>query len=82
MTAKEIQKRNIKAESLKVLQSEDGKFFVESEKGTLCIGWLRGWFDWCLLYSGKKRSILRIPVYVFTLSYPDFYFSCGEYCGE
>ena len=33
MTAKEIQKRNIKAESLKVLQSEDGKFFVESEKG-------------------------------------------------
>jgi predicted nucleic acid-binding Zn finger protein len=33
MTAKEIQRRNIKAESLKVLQSEDGKFFVESEKG-------------------------------------------------
>ena len=33
MTAKEIQRRNVKAESLKVLQSEDGKFFVESEKG-------------------------------------------------
>jgi len=33
MTAKEIQKRNAKAENLKVLQSEDGQFFVESEKG-------------------------------------------------
>jgi hypothetical protein len=35
MTAKEIQKRNAKAESLKVLQSEDGQFFVESEKGKI-----------------------------------------------
>ncbi len=35
MTAKEIQKRNEKAESLKVLQSEDGQFFVESEKGKI-----------------------------------------------
>jgi predicted nucleic acid-binding Zn finger protein len=33
MTAKEIQKRNAKAESLRVLQSEDGQFFVESAKG-------------------------------------------------
>ncbi len=35
MTAKEIQKRNAKAESLKVLLSEDGQFFVESEKGKI-----------------------------------------------
>ena len=35
MTAKEIQKRNSKAESLRVLQSEDGQFFVESEKGKI-----------------------------------------------
>ena len=35
MTAKEIQKRNMKAESLKVLQSDDGQFFVESEKGKI-----------------------------------------------
>jgi len=35
MTATEIQKRNAKAESLKVLQSEDGQFFVESEKGKI-----------------------------------------------
>ena len=32
MSPKEIQKRNVKAENLKVLQSEDGQFFVESEK--------------------------------------------------
>jgi predicted nucleic acid-binding Zn finger protein len=35
MTATEIQKRNTKAESLKVLLSEDGQFFVESEKGKI-----------------------------------------------
>ena len=35
MTAKEIQKRNAKAESLKVLLSEDGQFFVESERGKI-----------------------------------------------
>jgi len=35
MTAKEIQKRNAKAESLRVLQSEDEQFFVESDKGKI-----------------------------------------------
>ena len=35
MTAKEIQKRNAKAENLRVLQSEDGQFFVESDKGKI-----------------------------------------------
>jgi predicted nucleic acid-binding Zn finger protein len=35
MTSKEIQKRNAKAEQLKVLQSETGYFFVESEKGKI-----------------------------------------------
>jgi predicted nucleic acid-binding Zn finger protein len=35
MTAKEIQKRNIKADQLKVMQSEDGQFFVESSKGKI-----------------------------------------------
>jgi len=35
MTAREIQKRNAKAESLKVLLSEDGQFFVESERGKI-----------------------------------------------
>ena len=33
MTAKELQKRNNKAEQLRVLQTEDGQYFVESEKG-------------------------------------------------
>lgn len=35
MTAKEIQKRNEKAEQLKVLQSDDGQFFVESGEGKI-----------------------------------------------
>ena len=35
MTAKEIQKRNAKAENLMVLQAEDGSFYVESEKGKI-----------------------------------------------
>ena len=33
MTAKELQKRNHKAENLRVLQAETGQFFCESEKG-------------------------------------------------
>ena len=35
MTAKELQKRNHKAENLRVLQTEDGSYFVESEKGKI-----------------------------------------------
>ena len=35
MTAKEIQKRNKKAEQLKVLQTDDGQFFVESGEGKI-----------------------------------------------
>ena len=35
MTAKEIQKRNEKAENLRVLQADDGSFYVESERGKI-----------------------------------------------
>jgi len=35
MTATEIQKRNAKAKSLRVLQADDGSFYVESEKGKI-----------------------------------------------
>ncbi len=35
MTAKEIQKRNVKANQLKVMLSDQGKFFVESSKGKI-----------------------------------------------
>ena len=35
MTAKEIAKRNKKAEQLKVLQTNDGQFFVESGEGKI-----------------------------------------------
>ena len=33
MTAKELQKRNAKAENLRVLQTEDGSYYVESAEG-------------------------------------------------
>jgi hypothetical protein len=35
MTAKELMKRNNKAENLRVLQTEEGSYFVESEKGKI-----------------------------------------------
>ena len=35
MTAKEIQKRNQKSEQLKVLETDDGQFFVESGEGKI-----------------------------------------------
>lgn len=35
MTAKELQQRNNRAEQLRVLQTEDGQYFVESEKGKI-----------------------------------------------
>jgi predicted nucleic acid-binding Zn finger protein len=35
MSPKEIQTRNAKAENLRVLQAEDGSFYVESEKGKI-----------------------------------------------
>jgi hypothetical protein len=38
MTAKELQKRNNKAEQLRVLQTEDGQFFVESEQWKVLYG--------------------------------------------
>lgn len=42
MTAKEIAKRNKKAEQLKVLQTDEGQFFVESEKGKVLYNVLLG----------------------------------------
>ncbi len=35
MTAKEIQKRNKKSAQLKILQTEAGKFYVESAEGKI-----------------------------------------------
>jgi len=35
MTAKEIQKRNVRADQLRVMQSDDGQFFVESSRGKI-----------------------------------------------
>jgi hypothetical protein len=35
MSPREIQRRNAKAENLRVLQAEDGNFYVESDKGKI-----------------------------------------------
>ena len=42
MSPKEIQKRNAKDENLRVLQEDDGSFYVEREKGKIddeSFGW-------------------------------------------
>jgi hypothetical protein len=36
MTAQELQKRNEKAQYLRVIQAEEGNYFVESEEGKIC----------------------------------------------
>ena len=36
MTAQELQKRNEKAQYLRVIQAEEGTYFVESEEGKIC----------------------------------------------
>ena len=36
MTAQELQKRNEKAQNLRVIQAEEGTYFVESEEGKIC----------------------------------------------
>jgi hypothetical protein len=35
MTAKELQQRNAKAETLRVLQTDDGQFYAESGEGKI-----------------------------------------------
>lgn len=36
MTAKEIQKRNEKAQNLRVIQIDESVYYVESEEGKIC----------------------------------------------
>jgi len=36
MTAQELQKRNEKAQKLRVIQVDDGSYFVESSEGKIC----------------------------------------------
>ena len=36
MTAKELQKRNEKSQHLRVVQVDEGQFYVESSEGKIC----------------------------------------------
>ena len=47
MTAKEIQKRNVKSNQLKVIQTENGQFFVESSQGKILYN---------VLFSNDEKS--------------------------
>ena len=65
MSPKEIQKRNVKAENLRVLQSEDGQFFVESEKGKVLYNVVLGEDANTCTCGDYARNVKRDP-----------YFSC------
>jgi hypothetical protein len=62
MTAKELMKRNHKAENLRVLQTEDGSYFVESEKGKIL---------YQVVYAGRPLDYWLIYEISFWV-YPDF----------
>ena len=53
MTAKELQQRNEKADHLRVLQTDDGQYFVESGEGKI-------------LYNVIHQAMTAIPVHVGT----------------
>jgi len=48
MTAQEIQKRNLRAQKLRVIQVDDGAYYVESSEGKICYR--------------VSSSICRVPV--------------------
>ena len=60
MTAQEIQKRSEKAEQLKVFQSDDGQFFVESGEGKIlyCVSLEKGGSCTC---GDFAKNIKREP---------------------
>ena len=63
MTAKEIQKRNAKAENLRVLQSEDGQYFVESEKGKVLYNVVLGDDANTCTCGDYARNVKRDPAF-------------------
>jgi len=63
MTAKEIQKRNAKAENLRVLQSEDGQYFVESEKGKVLYNVVLGDDANTCTCGDYTRNVKRDPAF-------------------
>jgi len=63
MSPKEIQKRNVKAENLRVLQSEDGQFFVESEKGKVLYSVVLGEDSNTCTCGDYARNVKRDPAF-------------------
>jgi hypothetical protein len=63
MSPKEIQKRNAKAENLRVLQSEDGQFFVESEKGRVLYNVVLGEYTNTCTCGDYAKNIKRDPYF-------------------
>jgi len=63
MSPKEIQKRNVKAENLRVLQSEDGQFFVESEKGKVLYNVVLGDDSNTCTCGDYARNVKRDPYF-------------------
>ena len=63
MSPKEIQKRNVKAENLRVLQSEDGQYFVESEKGKVLYNVVLGDDANTCTCGDYARNVKRDPAF-------------------
>jgi len=64
MTAKEIQKRNVKANQLKVMQSEEGQFFVESSKGKILYNVAMAGDDKSCTCGDYARNAKKDPAFV------------------
>ncbi|MCD4678591.1 MAG: SWIM zinc finger family protein [Desulfobacula sp.] len=64
MTAKEIQKRNVKANQLKVMQSEEGQFFVESSKGKILYNVAMDGNDKSCTCGDYARNAKKDPAFV------------------
>ena len=69
MTAQEIQKRNEKAQHLRVIQVDESWFYVESDEGKICykVCYLDGKENYCtcgdFAKGSKGRSSLQVQAY-------------------
>jgi hypothetical protein len=57
MTAQELQKRNDRAQTLRVIQVDHDSFYVESSEGKICYS-LRNWNG-----KGKEHDLEKIAHY-------------------
>ena len=57
MTAQEIQKRNQRAQKLRVIQVNDGAYYVESSEGKICYKVIIDDEDFFLVEVGKSGTV-------------------------